>query len=410
MIRHIGTRLSLVLLALLVAGVVSAQGESPDGPDEGSVVITTHDGPPDASAFTLVEVLSGLRNPLYATGAGDDSGRLFVMEQAGRIWILQNDILQNTPFLDLSGIVSQDVLGGYSERGLLGLAFHPNFAENGQFFVNYTDRGGTSVVARYRVSEDDLNVADPDSAEVLLTLGQPYANHNGGHMDFGPDGYLYISFGDGGAANDPLAAGQNPGTLLGTLLRIDVDTSGEGRAYGIPADNPVAENPMFAPEVWAFGLRNVWRFSFDSATGDLYMGDVGQSNWEEINFEPADSAGGNNYGWLAFEGRVRYRGPDPITETVMPIAVYDHAGGNCSVTGGYVYRGSSIPEIDGYYFYSDYCSGRLWSAYRSTDGEWQSGVVLETNRSSSSFGVDDDNELYLVDYSGTLLRFEPANR
>lgn len=405
-------RVIVIAALLLLVMNVTAQDDTPDeeAPETDAVeVITTREGPPDASAFTLVEVLSGLNYPLYATGAGDDSGRLFVVEQTGRIWIIENDILQNAPFIDLSPIVSQDVTRTYSERGLLGLAFHPDYAENGYFYVNYTDREGTSIVARYSVSPDDPNSADPESGVVLMTLGQPYANHNGGHMAFGPDGYLYISFGDGGSANDPLSAGQNPSTLLGTILRIDVDGDNFG-LYGVPEDNPFSEDSRFAPEVWAFGLRNVWRFSFDSVTGDMYLGDVGQNAREEINFQPADSAGGINYGWPAYEASARYIGPEPITEVVAPVAEYTHQGGNCSVTGGYVYRGEAIPSLQGYYLYSDYCSGRIWSAYRTPDGTWQSGVVTETGRRISSFGQDDDGELYMIDYSGIILRLEATQQ
>jgi len=370
-------------------------------------VITTLDAPPNPDAFALVTIIEGLQYPLYATGAGDGSDRLFVLEQSGRIWILENDILKNAPFIDLSGIVSQDVLRGYSERGLLGVAFHPDYAENGLFYVNYTDRNGDTQVVQYSVSSDDPDVADPNSATTLLSISQPYANHNGGHMDFGLDGYLYISVGDGGSRDDPLAAGQDPSTLLGTLLRIDVDNPGETRPYGIPEDNPAMRDSSFAPEVWSWGLRNVWRFSFDRATGDLYMGDVGQDQFEEINFQPVDSAGGENYGWRSYEGFQRYIGGEPASEVVMPIAVYDHGQG-CSVTGGYVYRGEAIPELQGAYLYSDYCQGRLWVAYRDESETWQSTEITQLGRQVSSFGEDDVGELYVIDYRGAVLRFEPT--
>jgi glucose/arabinose dehydrogenase len=312
-----------------------------------------------------------------------------------------------TPFIDLSGIVSQDVRSRYSERGLLGLAFHPNYAENGLFFVNYTDENGTPHVAEYTVSEDNPNRANPDSGRELLSVGQPYANHNGGHMSFGPDGYLYISFGDGGSADDPLNTGQDPGDLLGSLLRIDVTDYDAPQPYGIPEDNPVFDDPTFAPEVWSYGLRNVWRFSFDRATGDMYLADVGQNAIEEVNFEPVDADGGRNYGWEAYEGAQRYLGPEPQGNVVMPFTTYPHSQG-CSVTGGYVYRGADIPELDAAYLYGDYCSGNIWAAYRNPDGNWQSDIIMNTNARISSFGEDESGELYVVDYNGRILRFEPA--
>ncbi len=402
------TKRFFILFALLLFTVPGLTQETTPEPEADIEVITTREAAPDASTFTLVEVISGLRTPLFATGSGDGSNRLFVVEQTGRIWIIENDILNNMPFIDLSDIVSQDVLSRYSERGLLGLAFHPNFAENGHFFVNYTNREGTSVVARYTVSAEDPNVADPNSAITLLTLGQPYANHNGGHMAFSPnDGYLYISFGDGGAADDPLSAGQNPATWLGTILRIDVDTDGSA-SYLIPDDNPYTVDPSLAREVWAYGLRNVWRFSFDRATGDMYLGDVGQNAREEINFQPADSPGGENYGWPAYEATTRYIGPD-VANVVMPVAEYTHSVGGCSITAGYAYRGQAIPSLQGYFLYSDYCSGLIWAAYRNAEGNWNSGIITETGRRVSSFGQDDSGELYVIDYSGSVLRIEPVN-
>lgn len=393
--------LLVVWIALVAISRVSAQEDPAD-------VITTRDSLPDASQFELVGVVSGLRHPLYVTHAGDGSGRLFVVEQSGRIWIIQDGALQNTPFLNLSNIVSQAVLSGYSERGLLGLAFHPNYAENGLFFVNYTDSNGDTHVVSYSVADDNPNAADPDSARELLFIDQPYPNHNGGHLAFGPDGYLYIASGDGGSRDDPLDAGQNPGVLLGKILRIDVNDFEFDRPYRIPEDNPYSRDLRFAPEIWAYGLRNPWRFSFDRATGDLYIGDVGQNQWEEVNFQPADSVGGENYGWAAYEASHRYLGDEPEDEVVMPIAEYNHSLG-CSITGGYVYRGEAIPELQGAYLYSDYCSGRIWAAYRDAEGNWQSGQIMDTGMSISSFGEDEDGELYLVNYGGSILKFAPAN-
>lgn len=401
-------KISIVIfcgLALLLSLPTLAQDDSGDA--EETPVVVTRSAAPDANQFRLVQVLGGLQVPLYATGAGDDSGRLFVLEQTGRIWILQDDVQLATPFIDLSGSVSQDILSGYSERGLLGIAFHPNFAENGFFYVNYTDRAGNTQIVRFSVSADDPNVADLTSAVPLLSIDQPYPNHNGGYMAFGPDGYLYISVGDGGSADDPFNNGQNPSTLLGTILRIDVDNPSEDAPYSIPENNPYSRDSRFAPEVWAFGLRNVWRFSFDRATGDVYYADVGQNAWEEVNFQPADSIGGENYGWNAFEGLTPYIG-GALSEVVMPVAVYDHGQG-CSITGGYVYRGEAIPDLQGAYLYSDYCQGRLWALWRDEAGEWQDAEITGLQRSISSFGQDDAGELYVIDYrNGILFRLQPA--
>ena len=405
------TLMIVIAILLVFAITISAQDDTPETTPEAEVTappVITRDTPPDSSMFELVEFARGFSNPLFVTGAGDNSGRLFVVEQSGRIWILQDGTLLNTPFVNLSGTVSQDVLSGYSERGLLGLAFHPNFIENGLLYVNYTDRNGTTNVASFRVSTDDPNQVDLSSIQILMTIDQPYPNHNGGHMAFGPDGYLYISVGDGGLRDDPLGAGQNPSTLLGTLLRIDVDNPSEGLAYGIPADNPVSRDAMYAPEVWAFGLRNVWRFSFDRAIGDMYIADVGQDAYEEVNFQPSISIGGENYGWLAYEGLQRYLGPDPISFITPPIFVYSHGPG-CSITGGYVYRGEAIPALQGVYFYSDFCSGRFWGGYRDETLAWQSLELSNLGISVSGFGEDDNGEIYIINYAnGSILKMVPS--
>ncbi|MCZ7540878.1 MAG: PQQ-dependent sugar dehydrogenase [Anaerolineae bacterium] len=356
--------------------------------------------------YQLVPVASGFSRPLYVTHAGDGSGRLFVVEQSGAIRVIKDGAALRQPFLDVSGLISRQALeDNYTERGLLGLAFHPNYAENGLFYINYTDLNGHSVISRYTISADDPDRADATSAAPLLYVEQPYANHNGGHMAFGPDGYLYISLGDGGSGGDPLGSGQNLSTLLGKILRIDVDVPD---GYAIPADNPFVEREGARPEIWAWGLRNVWRFSFDRATGDLYLADVGQNQWEEINFQPAGSAGGENYGWNAFEGTHVYSGQRAASDVVPPVLEYDHSVGRCSVTGGYVYRGERIPALQGVYLYGDWCSGTIWSAQRGARGLWQAVVSLESGRNISSFGEDEAGELYLVDYGGAVLRFEPA--
>lgn len=236
-------------------------------------------------------------------------------------------------------------------------------------------------------------------------MEQPYPNHNGGHLAFGPDGYLYISVGDGGAANDPLLTGQDPSDWYGSLLRINVNAE-EG--YIVPDDNPYVNNPEFAPEVWNYGLRNVWRFSFDRTTGDLYLADVGQNIWEEVNFQSAESAGGENYGWNSFEASQPFATSSAPEGMIYPIAEYSHQEGDCSVTGGYVYRGEAIMDLQGVYLFSDYCTGRVWATYRDESETWQTNEFLNLNRQISSFGEDESGELYLLDYNGVVLKIESA--
>ncbi len=353
--------------------------------------------PPDPQRLQLVEVASGLERPLLVTQAGDGSGRLFIVEQGGRISIHRTGAAPGI-FLDVSALVSRRG----NEQGLLGLAFHPDYARNGQFYINYTDTRGNTVVARYAVSSD-ADVADPNSAQILLQVQQPYPNHNGGHLAFGPDGYLYIGLGDGGSAGDPQNFAQNSQSLLGKLLRIDVDGAAP---YAIPPDNPFIQDATYAPEIWALGLRNPWRFSFDRATGDLYIADVGQNAYEEVNFQPADSPGGQNYGWKFMEGQHAYGGVTPPEGLTLPFAEYGHNRG-CSVTGGYVYRGEALPDLQGVYLFGDYCSGIIWASYRDGGGAWQTGEFMRVNHVISSFGEDEAGELYLVDHGGRVMRFAP---
>jgi len=332
-----------------------------------------------------------LDEPVDLKHAGDGSGRLFVIEQPGRIRIVENGELLPDPFLDIEPLVNSRG----NEQGLLGLAFHPDYAANGLFFVNYTDVNGDTVVARYAVSADDPSRADPASAKIILQVDQPFPNHNGGDLVFGPDGYLYIGLGDGGSGGDPQGNGQNLNALLGKMLRIDVN---HGDPYAIPPDNPFAGRAGARPEIWAYGLRNPWRYSFDRATGDLYIADVGQNAYEEVDFQPADSRGGENYGWNKYEGFHAYDGgaTDGLT---MPVAEYAHAVGGCSVTGGYVYRGPSLPALNGVYLYSDYCSGQVWALYRTASG-WENVALLNAFFLISSFGEDEVGELYLLDHGG----------
>lgn len=311
--------------------------------------------------------------------------------------------VREAPFLDITDRVGNRG----NEQGLLGLAFHPGFARMPYVYVNYTDRGGNTVIARYSAQG---NSADPASERVLLRIRQPFANHNGGEMTFGPDGYLYIGLGDGGSQGDPLGNAQNTRVLLGKILRIDVDS---GAAYGIPPGNPYAGSPANAgglPEVWAYGLRNPWRFSFDKGSGDLYIADVGQNDWEEVDFVPAGAFGGANFGWNYFEGNHPYAGvPNAATHLIGPIAEYRHADGGCAIIGGYVYRGE-LPTWRGIYLFGDNCSGKIWGligAGASAPGLTpQVKLLFETGATISSFGQDQAGEVYLADLSGSIYRLE----
>lgn len=365
---------------------------------------------PGSPAIQLVKVAEGLADPVNVAAPADGSGRLFVVERVGRIRIVQDGELLPEPFLDIKEIVKYD----YLEQGLLGLAFHPDYAANGRFFVYYTDwrTNGDSFLVEYHVS-DDPNLADPESARVLLTHDQPYVNHNGGTIHFGPDGYLYVTMGDGGLAGDPYRNAQDLSNLLGKILRIDVNTEG-ARAYGIPEDNPFVRQVIESPaaeeaaqdgsylpdarqEIWAYGLRNAWQFSFDSATGDLYIADVGQNRWEEINFQPAGSAGGLNYGWPIMEGTHCYPEDSECgTSGVPPVAEYEHVEESCSITGIGVYHGSVSTSLDGIYFNADYCSGKFWGLVRDEAGAWAYAELLDTELQISGGGADEAGELYVT--------------
>lgn len=354
---------------------------------------------------SLLKVAGGLSQPVFLTYAPGDSTRLFVVEKTGKIRIIRSGTLLGPAFLDLSDSVS-----GGSEQGLLGMAFAPDYGRSGRFYVSYTSphgdkSGGTSVVARYRVSSRP-DSADPGSGFTLLTVDQPYSNHNGGMIGFGPDGYLYFGLGDGGSGGDPNGTGQNRSDLLGSLLRLDV--SGPA-GYTIPPDNPWATSSGNRRELWNYGLRNPWRFSFDRQTGDLYIGDVGQNAHEEVNLQLAGSRGGENYGWNIMEGLYCYNsGSCARSGLTMPLVDYDHANG-CSVTGGYVYRGRAITSFRGRYFYGDYCGGWIRS-FRLQNGkaeDRQEHASLATPGSLTSFGEDAAGELYLLTQNGNVYRLVP---
>lgn len=353
------------------------------------------------TAIGLVSVASELDRPVFVTHAGDGSGRLFILERGGTARVLHDGELADAPWLDIADRVND----GSAEQGLLGLAFAPDFAESGHFYVNYTGAAGKTTVSRFTVDDPAAAIVDPATERVILTVDQPASNHNGGMLAFGPDGYLYIGMGDGGAANDRFGNGQNPNTLLGKMLRIDVrPDASPGEPYAIPVDNPWIEMDWqgadVRDEIWAVGLRNPWRFSFDRATGDLWIGDVGQGAYEEINHTPAQTRGPLNYGWPIMEGKQCF--PDNAqcdqTGLTLPLLDYTHAG-NCSVTGGYVYRGAAYPELDGAYLYGDYCSGKIWGLLPEAEG-WRNELLLQSDLRISSFGEDETGELYVIDLSG----------
>ncbi len=383
----------------------------------------------------LQPVTTGLASPVTARHAGDGSGRLFFAQQEGQILVWKNNQVLPTPFLDISTLVNC-----CGERGLLGLAFHPDYANNGYFYVNYSNAQGDTVVARYQVSAGNPDVADPASAQLILSVDQDFSNHNGGNLLFGADGYLYIGMGDGGSGGDPCNRAQtldplnlnNTGScspdgnfsgdpdsraLLGKMLRIDVDNPGvntdgvcaEGVNYGIPATNPFeGTGDNRCSEVWAWGLRNPWRWSFDRLTGDLWIGDVGQNAVEEIDFQPVASTGGENYGWSCKEGNQDYDPGRCSTGQILtaPVLTETHAGGNCAITGGYRYRGP-VAALNGLYFYGDYCSGKIWYASESggnwTRQEWNHGEAsLQFNL--GSFGEDEQGNVYAVALNGTVFR------
>ena len=357
-------------------------------------------GPGD---LVLVQVTTGLSEPLGIENAGDGSGRLFILQKSGEVFVFDGSALLPTPFLDLSAQVATD-----SERGLLGLAFHPNFSVNGFFYVIYSDLNGDSILSRFSVSTDP-NLADASTEVVLLTIPQPFANHNGGQLVFGPDGFLYVSLGDGGGGGDPQDNGQDLSTLLGTILRLDVDG---GSPFAIPSSNPFVGTPGARGEIWAYGLRNPWRFSFDRLTGDLFIADVGQNTREEVNVQPAASPGGENYGWRLMEGSLCF---NPSTNCndgtlTLPVLEYDHSAGDCSITGGFRYRGSRFPQMDGVYFFGDFCTGRIWGATEDSPGSWSFQELLVTSFLIASFGEDEDGEIYVADFgSGVLHRLVAEN-
>ena len=352
--------------------------------------------PLDAGMIELQEVASGLASPVGITHAGDGSGRLFIIERAGRIRILDKTGVLPTPFLDIQSIVTQS--GG--EEGLLALAFHPNYETNRQFYTMHVNLSGNLALSRFTTSATNPDQAPASSRVELLVIPHPSnGNHNGGTLAFGSDGYLYWSTGDGGGGGDPSNNAQNLNSLLGKILRLDIDSASP---YAIPPTNPFYSNPSpsVRKEIWAYGLRNPWRIAFDRLTHDLYIGDVGQSAREEIDFQPSSSLGGEDYGWRVMEGSICYNPSSGCDQSgkVLPVAEYDHGAG-CSVTGGYVYRGIDFPSLQGHYFYADFCQGTLYDLYRDGSSNWISTLLLDTPYNISTFGEDEDGELYFANLS-----------
>lgn len=365
--------------------------------------------PPPLTSVHLLPIANGLDHPVSVTNAGDE--RLFVIEQAGLIRIINQGELEPEPFLDIRNLVRYEGKN-WDEQGFLGLVFHPEYTNPahvgyGRFFVNYTDTNGNTMLTRYQVSTEDPNRADPLSATTILTITQPYERHNAGQLQFGPDGYLYMSVGDGGSFGDPDNHAQSPNDLLGTILRLDVDHSGE-RPYTIPPDNPFVNDSERRDEIWAYGFRNPWRFSFDALTGDLFIADVGQDTWEELDWQAASSHGGENYGWHIMEGPVCYNGsPCDKKGLIPPIYYYNHSQG-CAVVGGQVYRGSLYPQMQGLYLFTDFCQGEIWALQQNAVGKWQKKALYRENIYISSFGVDSHGEIYVVDNTfGTVFQIQP---
>jgi glucose/arabinose dehydrogenase len=354
--------------------------------------------PPAPEGLTLTPFVDGLELPVFITPVIGSNDKYFVLEKVGRVRVVENGEVLEQPVLDI-----QDLVSTGNEQGLLGIALHPDYQSNGYIYINYTDNANTGTgpqntqIVRYTVSND---VADPASAKTILTVEQPHSNHNAGMIAFGPDGYLYIVLGDGGSGGDPYNLGQNMNELLGKMLRIDVDN---GDPYAIPEDNPFVGQEGVRPEIWTVGWRNPWRFSFDRETGDMWLGDVGQNAYEEISFQAAGQGGGN-YGWRCYEATHEYDLSENCEgkEFIDPVLEYDHSQG-ASVTGGYVYRGSAIPDLQGRYVFGDFTNGYIWFASQQ-NGTWTSTLWQDTDLNISSFGEDADGELFVIDYGGTIYR------
>lgn len=392
-------RLAALALAMtLVAGTSASVAAAPTAVDGTNRAPLAAPGP---GTIALALRASNLSKPVFLTSAKDGTGRLFIVEQTGRIKIYVNSAVRATPFLSIPGSVS-----GGSEQGLLGLAFHPAYKTNRKLYINFTDVNGDTIIREYRASSTNPNVVDTRTARTVLKINQPYDNHNGGMIAFGPDGYLYIGMGDGGSGGDPGNRAQSKTTLLGKMLRINVNGTTSTKGYLIPSTNPYVGKTGL-DEIWQIGLRNPWRFSFDRTNGDLWIGDVGQNAWEEIDHATLRSNGagrGVNWGWRVMEGRHCYSPMSGCSGLgkILPIVEFDHGNGRCAVTGGYVYRGSAIPALAGAYLFADYCSGEIfWIAANATSPATRQ-PLLDTSFNISSFGESAAGELYVLDLGGRL--------
>ncbi len=394
-----------VIGAVVVVGSATAfyfWQKQPEPPAQSEQVETTATPPPATTKLASILVVDGLEAPtVIMTIAGDD--RLFVAEQGGTIRTVANKTLSATPFIDISDRVRFD-----GEMGLLGASFHPDLANDGRIFLNYVDKNMNTTISSFRVTGENFATADPASEKVLLRFKQPYANHNGGDLHFGPDGYLYIATGDGGSGGDPQDRAQNLTNFFGKILRIDVNS---GDPYKVPTDNPFVATAGATTEIWAYGLRNPWRFSFDKTTKDMWIADVGQGDQEEVNFIAVGSKSGLNFGWRCYEAASNYNLSGCLAKEnyTFPVTSYDHSAGRCSVTGGHVYRGEKYPSLVGQYFYADYCGGQIYTG-SIANGVWTDGFSLETEFGPTAFGQDNDGEIYLADAkSGSLYHLQGAN-
>jgi glucose/arabinose dehydrogenase len=396
-------RLAVVTAAVLAIGLPTTVDAAATRITDGSTATVAA---PSAGTIKLTKVTGGLSKPVFVTSARDGTSRLFIVEQTGRIRIWSGGSLLATPFLNLAASVSN---GG--EQGLLGLAFHPSFRTNRRFYVNYTNLAGNTVIREYRASATNPNRVQSGSGRTIIKIGQPYANHNGGMIGFGPDGYLYIGMGDGGSAGDPGNRAQSKSSLLGKMLRINVNGKTSTRNYLIPSSNPYV-GKAGRNEIWQRGLRNPWRWSFDRKTGNLWIGDVGQGRYEEVDRAVRTSKGagkGANWGWRVMEGFHCYRPSSGCNKTGkrLPVVEYSHASnGRCSVTGGYVYRGSAIPALAGWYVYGDYCSGEIFTIASGAASPARAIRLLDTSLLISSFGESAGRELFVTDLAGSLYRID----
>ncbi len=351
---------------------------------------------PDPGLYTWQLITDGFSKPLGMTVPESNPQLFYILEQAGVIRVLREGEILPDPFLD----IRKQINSKGNEQGLLGMALDPQYAQNGIFYLNYSNSKGDTTISRFQANPDLLST-DSQSEQILLTQEQPYSNHNGGNLVIGPDGFLYIGFGDGGSGGDPQGNAQNPETLLGKMVRIAVQNQD---SYGVPETNPFASGSGGRPEIWAMGLRNPWRFSFDMLTGGLYIADVGQGEWEEINFTQPVLSPNYNYGWDYFEGTHPFEGQPPgDVDFIEPVYEYDHSQG-CSVTGGYVYRGTELSEWNGVYFFGDYCNGKIWGMLPDGDGSWKVSLLFESGQNISSFGQDRSGEVYLISHTGSIYK------